>query len=262
MYNDPKDQELATCYQCKEDKCEGNNRICKVCWSSYCAVCNQWHDSLRRVRSYTRQWQGPYSTDTYLCKYCRQTTTVEEAQALLMTGSFHLWKHFRREDSIGDKQNACSLAQPAPILSWLFLGDYCDASNFMLLKSLSITAVLSCCPEQHSEDFVKTLLAKGIELSSLRAEDDMSGDYNIISEIWPTARKTIASWKDKKKNILVNCWGGINRSSAIVIAWLLMEENYTFYQAMYRITELRGTVLTNQMFRLQLLKLSREVPSS
>ena len=254
-------EQLATCWQCGVSKCQAKDRICDACWNSQCIVCMKWHKSLRRVTRCTHPREGSHSEDTWLCKYCRQTTTAEEAQALSTASSFTLWVRGRREDSIGYERNASAPQQPAKVLPWLFLGDYDDATNLLLLKSLGIAAVLSFCPEKHPPDLAETHLANGIELVSVRAWDDMSGDYDIISEAWPRAREQIASWKAKDAKVLVNCWGGVNRSSATIVAWLLTEEGYSLRQAMHRITTLRGTVLTNWMFRLQLLRLSRQVPS-
>ena len=61
------------------------------------------------------------------------------------------------------------------------------------------------------------------------------------------------------RRVLVNSHGGVNRSSAIVVAWLLTQEAYSFRNVMYRVTAVRGTILNNPMFRLQLLSLSRRV---
>ena len=54
----------------------------------------------------------------------------------------------------------------------------------------------------------------------------------------------------------MNCYGGANRSAAIVVAWLLVREGVSLRETMHRVAALRGQVLTNHMFRLQLLRLS------
>lgn len=145
------------------------------------------------------------------------------------------------------------------VLPWLFLGDFDDATNFPRLQSLGISAVLSLCVERHAADQEQTHSAHGVELVSVPAEDDKSGDYDIIAEAWLQAREQIAVWKAEGRKVLVNCWGGVNRSSAMLVAWLLTEENFSLRDAVHRVTKVRGTVLTNHMFRLQLLRLSRQV---
>lgn len=196
----------------------------------------------------------------WYCKRCCQTTTWEEAQALATAPSFQVWLTNRHKDGTQWERNTNIPApQPAKVLSWLFLGDLDDATHFPTLQTYSISAVLSLCVEHHDPNQELKYKKSGVQFVSIDASDDWSGDYDILANAWPRARQQITIWKAEGRRVLVTCYGGVNRSSAIVVAWLLTEEAYSFRNAMHRVTAVRGTILNNPMFRLQLLRLSREV---
>lgn len=258
----PLDKELsgsAACEQCGAMACEEGERFCASCWGSACVVCGKWRSSLRRIPDWAHPLTDTRSENVWACRSCRQTTSVEEAQALATAPAFAIWQRGRREDSHDYSRNLSAPDQPARILPWLFLGDYDDATNLPHLKVLGITAVLSLCEDRHAPGLVESHLTSGVELVPFAAKDDFSGDFDIIAETWPQARERIAKWRAQRRSVLVNCWGGVNRSSAVVVAWLLAEESFSLREAVHRVTALRGTVLTNRMFRLQLLRLSRQI---
>merc|ERR1711953_1468568 len=57
-------------------------------------------------------------------------------------------------------------------------------------------------------------------------------------------------------SVLVNCWGGINRSGAVVVAFLVLKHDFSLIGAFRQTMRQRGTVLTNHAFRRLLLELT------
>ena len=53
---------------------------------------------------------------------------------------------------------------------------------------------------------------------------------------------------------MVHCWGGVNRSAAVAAFFLTAEWRVPLVAAVARLMERRGTVLTNQSFRKQLVR--------
>lgn len=235
---------------------------CSTCCGSECVVCHQWHNSLMVVQPWVHEELGTRSEAARVCKYCRQTTTLQELQALATAQAFRVWPGGgRREDAVdGSGRLLTPVPQPGRVLPFLYIGDLDDAADLPTLRANGITAVLCLCPRKDDDryDFTGHSSA-GIEVVDLEAQDDKSGDYDIIEQAWPKAEEIMARWRRQNMSILVNCYGGVNRSGAIVVAWLLTRERLSLREAIHRVTAARGTVLTNTMFRLQLLRLSRSV---
>ncbi len=258
------DAGMDMCRQCWVAAKENERNFCAACWNQACVMCGQWQQDLKRVERWTHEEYATTSRQVWLCCFCRQTTTETEVRALAAEPAFTIWYGRCREDSM--------VPQPAKILPWLFLGDLDDALNMTTLGNLDITAVLSLCPEYHNKhdvlkfckehhhsDMPGLLKANKIELQSLEAEDDKSGNYDIVREVWPQAVRHISRWSNSNQKVLVNCYGGVNRSAAIVVAWLISMERLSLCDAIHRCTAVRGTVLTNFMYRLQLLRLWRQL---
>ena len=244
------------CSQCKLSSSEPGYLICRDCWYAQqkCIVCHRWHDP-------TLVPAGGCIVHR-LCEICRQTTSIEEAQAFVVPPLFRIWANGCREDSTGCPKRTDIPSQPGLVKPWLFLGDYDDAMNFKRLHELGINSVLSLCPDRHPEGQMLCHALQNVEFVALEAQDDAFGNYDIITGAYPLARGFLLDWKKNGRKVLVNCWGGINRGPAIVAAWLISEEGSGLHDAISAVTRARGTVLTNHMFRLQLLRFSRQVRSA
>jgi hypothetical protein len=56
---------------------------------------------------------------------------------------------------------------------------------------------------------------------------------------------------------LVHCWAGINRSAAVAVALLMLLERCPLLSAIAAVVRVRGLVLQNKSFRLQLVRLAK-----
>jgi len=151
--------------------------------------------------------------------------------------------------------------QPARILDWLFLGDLADATDLELLDSRGIGAVLNLIGWWE----LQALLPEGTDLVSLFGQHDVeyseadSEDrlfFNIVDISWPSCERFLEKCRAEQRKVLVNCQAGHNRSACMVVCWLVQREGYTLLEALEHVQGLRGTVLSNNGFRLQLVRLA------
>lgn len=151
--------------------------------------------------------------------------------------------------------------QPARILDWLFLGDLADATDLELLDSRGIGAVLNLIGWWE----LQALLPEGTDLVSLFGQHDVeyleadSEDrlfFDIVDMSWPSCERFLEKGQDENRKVLVNCQAGHNRSACMVVCWLVQREGYCLLEALEHVQSLRGTVLSNNGFRLQLVRLA------
>ncbi|CAJ1351985.1 unnamed protein product [Effrenium voratum] len=151
--------------------------------------------------------------------------------------------------------------QPARILEWLFLGDLADATDLGLLERRNICGVLNLIGWWELE----ALLPEDTDLASLFGQYDVeyqeadSEDrlfFDIVDMSWPSSERFLATCRAENRKVLVNCQAGHNRSACMVICWLMVKENFTLLEALEHVQRLRGTVLSNHGFRLQLVRLA------
>lgn len=154
--------------------------------------------------------------------------------------------------------------QPARILDWLFLGDLADATDLGLLEQRQIQGVLNLIGWWELE----ALLPEGTDLEILFSHYDIeykeadSEDrlfVDIIATSWPSAERFLQRCRDEGRKVLVNCQAGHNRSACIMICWLMARENFSLLGALEHVQRLRGTVLSNHGFRLQLVRLALQL---
>eukprot|EP00928_Gymnodinium_smaydae_P021964 TRINITY_DN18604_c0_g2_i1.p1 TRINITY_DN18604_c0_g2~~TRINITY_DN18604_c0_g2_i1.p1 ORF type:complete len:1227 (-),score=308.73 TRINITY_DN18604_c0_g2_i1:43-3723(-) len=153
--------------------------------------------------------------------------------------------------------------QPARILDWLYLGDVAEATDLDLLERSRIGAVLNLIgwweltallPEDTS---LGTIFGEwNIDYEEADSEDRLF--FDIVSLCWPAAEQFLERCRYKGRRVLVNCHAGHNRSACIVVCWLVMREGFTLLEALDHVQRLRGTILSNHGFRLQLVRMALE----
>ena len=199
-----------------------------------CSLC-QWSDL-----DVIRCPESDGVADGFLCSWClRMGYTIEDVQGMLLRP---LTKHWPGGPGVW----------PAQILDWLFLGDLDNALNLYQLQQLGITLVISLCPEHVDTKAAakfRTIEAAGIQIASLAAIDDEK--FNIYEITWPAVRAILSVTPQPRT--LINCWGGVNRSAAIVGMVLVDLQGFTFLDTMRRMMGIRRNVLTNMAFRRALL---------
>ena len=86
---------------------------------------------------------------------------------------------------------------------------------------------------------------------------DFSG-YEIIHKDLPASLDYACRARDSGGSVLVHCYGGVNRSGAIVIALLMLLERMTLLDATSEVVTKRGFVFSNESFRRQLVILATQ----
>ena len=203
----------------------------------------------------------------WICQSCNELTPVERPYIAAMTEEvmkypFMVWDRGRREDSSGHIcDRRLELGQPAKLRNWLLIGDLADAADVGAgkLKHLRITAVLNLCPQFQSTEERQTLEQnlrnQGVQdYLELFAEDRR--DYEIIQNDLAASLEFTRRVRDSGGAVLVHCYGGVNRSGAIVVALLMLLERSTLLAATAETVAKRGYVLSNESFRRQLVLLA------
>ena len=143
---------------------------------------------------------------------------------------------------------------PARVTEFLFIGGYGDAHNLVNLKKRGITHILNCAAIRESMNNPYTL-GSGIVAYDQFQADDRDG-YDILQH-FEKAQAFIDSCREFGGRVLVHCAVGVNRSGAICIAYLMAGCGLDLLSAFDVMKHRRGTVPSNQYFRLELIKFAR-----
>eukprot|EP00928_Gymnodinium_smaydae_P031830 TRINITY_DN23236_c0_g2_i1.p1 TRINITY_DN23236_c0_g2~~TRINITY_DN23236_c0_g2_i1.p1 ORF type:complete len:1239 (+),score=158.27 TRINITY_DN23236_c0_g2_i1:40-3717(+) len=214
-----------------------------------CGSCSNW------VEEFARGARGEL-----LCRSClrRQdecalgSLTLEESRGLdlvsdlLESVSWKYWKPGK---------------QPAKLLDWLFIGGIDDAVDVASLQEREIGAVLSlahwwevAARFQCDDDLPSLYASRGMEFLEVDAEDRLF--FDVVERSWPAAERFLETCRAEGRRVLVACKAGHNRSAAICVCWLVLHEGLTLLDAIDHVQLMRGTVLSNHGFRLQLVRMA------
>ncbi|CAJ1447181.1 unnamed protein product, partial [Effrenium voratum] len=136
----------------------------------------------------------------------------------------------------------------------LLVGNEEDAGNAGWLKTANIGAVLNCtedAPSPQRQDLYRSL---GIEVLHVVMYDDFSEDLAAAAQ---KARPWLREKLDQDLAVLVHCFVGGNRSVAIAVSYLILDEGLALLEALTKASA-RGLVLGSGSFPLQLLRLREE----
>jgi len=128
----------------------------------------------------------------------------------------------------------------------LYLGNLNASKDIMNLKSLGVKFVVTALPECIAEN--KEFIEHGI-VQHIVPSDDVS-NYDIGQFFDNTVNFIIESLK--QGNVLVHCAAGISRSSTLVIAFLISNNNWPFKIAFPFVQSKRGIIFPNFGFQKQL----------
>ena len=140
---------------------------------------------------------------------------------------------------------------PVQILDFLFLGTWKDADNFGVLRQLGITHVINCAAMSPSETVASSLSRCGIFKHMSFYADDID-DYDITQH-FKTAVSFIEEARCMNGRVFVHCIKAVNRSVAILTAYLLVSLQMNLFEAVSVIHKRRRRILTNPGFRKQLI---------
>lgn len=136
------------------------------------------------------------------------------------------------------------------ILPNLYIGDYDDATNHMMLHAKGITHVLNCAEELNSDLFANCFISKKLsfdDLPSQRLSPQIFAGYSFINNA-----------VEKGGVVLVHCAAGISRSVSTAIYYLMRKYNMTYDEAYKLILKNRKIARPNAGFQRQLRELHRE----
>ena len=148
---------------------------------------------------------------------------------------------------------------PCQLSEHVYIGARSDAKSPTLLKCYGITHVLNCAGRSSYEDeyFEESPYAKnsGLEYCAFEAEDNYG--YPILMHFLK-AKEFIDAAKENGGKVLVHCEMGINRSAAICIAYILVDEKLTLLEVIKRVKRERRVILVNESFQKQLVQFAGE----
>ena len=167
------------------------------------------------------------------------------------------------------------LAAPAQLADGVFLGSFEHAKDKEWLAAHSIAAVLNCGPDvcrlsasdvprdprtqiideqgTNAERRVaraRAFLGEGVDYAECDATD-VEG-YAVIEK---HLKDAVAFIRRRKGPVLIHCFSGQNRSAALALGYLMTEQGLSLEQALALAHPLRPLILSNESFRLQLLRL-------
>lgn len=208
----------------------------------------------------------------YAMGICHCTWCVSEADKLTPAAAdalvelsqiphaFSVWSQGRREDS-GEhpaKQAKTPVPQPAeisPSVGGLFVGDLDDVADVRRLCELGIRSVLNLCPERlvnSYADIPVRLAEEGIRLLNWPAHD--CSDFDIVDEVIQQGAIDFIDTALRSGGVLVNCWGGVNRSASVAVGYLVLRRRLPLVTTVREAMARRGTILTNHSFRRLLVQ--------
>jgi len=130
----------------------------------------------------------------------------------------------------------------------IFLGNECGAHNAEFLKERGITHILIAGNYLHKK------FPKDYQYLKLPLIDRMTQD------LFPYFQEAI-DFIDSSDRILVHCAGGMSRSAAIVIAYLMVKNKWKYQNACEFVKEKRAIVCPNEGFVIQLKRLEEMIGS-
>eukprot|EP00435_Cladocopium_sp_Y103_P066621 s112_g28.t3 len=161
------------------------------------------------------------------------------------------------EDIIDTAATSCELDEfgelarrPAAVGTKLWIGSEADAADEHWLAQQQIQAVLNCTEEAIPRRRQEIYGRLGLEYMHLAMHDDPSEN---LAEAVERARPWLQRMKDQRT--LVHCFVGGNRSVAVVISHLVLDQDMDFWEALETVAAARGRVLGSGSFPLQLLRL-------
>lgn len=156
----------------------------------------------------------------------------------------------------------------AEILPYLVMGNLASARNPGFLKGKHVGFILNLTTEGEAAGRRADNREMGIEQLQVEIEDDededISGHFDVCFEFIRRAKVTQASTDDKKKHVpakrvLVHSNYGLSRTSAIVLAYLMKEKQWTIREANEHLKKCHSSAKPNDGFLVQLLRYEQEL---
>jgi protein-tyrosine phosphatase len=131
------------------------------------------------------------------------------------------------------------------ILNHLYLGNIYDINNIDFIKNNNIQLIINCAFE------VNVPFYENISIINLKLYDNpmQQIDFYLLNNI----SDKIDQYLKQNKDVLVNCYAGISRSSTFIIAYLMNKYNMNLDNAYSYVINKRLIIRPNSGF-LKILK--------
>lgn len=139
---------------------------------------------------------------------------------------------------------------PCQILPKLWLGDNSSAQDKENLRRLNITAVINVAAENNSR-FVDD--EHCVRYNIITHDED---DYPLLENHFQEVQKII-DLEIFNRSVLLHCGAGVNRSGALMVAYLMVHQQMGLLDAIRHCYAARGILLTNRGFQKQLVNFAR-----
>jgi Dual specificity phosphatase, catalytic domain len=114
------------------------------------------------------------------------------------------------------KQSSIDIDDTTPsvvIDDFLYQGDIHHAKNINLLRKLGIRYIINSCNERLRDE-----IQQNFNVLSIHIKDTPNVDINTHFQ---KTNDFLRTCREKKQKVLVHCYMGVSRSSAIVLAYLM-----------------------------------------
>ncbi|XP_068111488.1 dual specificity phosphatase 29-like isoform X3 [Hyperolius riggenbachi] len=138
----------------------------------------------------------------------------------------------------------------------LFLGDVIIANDKKKLKKMAITHVLNAAHASWECTGENVDYGPDIHYYGITAED--CPEFNISVYLRPAAQFIHKALTTPNGRILVHCVLGKSRSATLVLAYLMIYQNFTLENAIHHVSQYR-CIAPNRGFLLQLQQLELEL---
>jgi len=162
----------------------------------------------------------------------------------------------RMSEILDEPPNIGPPAHPGKMLDHVYIGNLDNAEDYDLLPAIGITHVLNVAGTRNFDLTRSRYPAKlGItDFFMIPAED--YEEYNI-AEHFPDAIAFLDRARASGGKAMVHCNLGVNRSGAVVAAYMMVNQRKTLLKVLSELKIKRSVVLCNTGFRSQLLKYAR-----
>ena len=139
----------------------------------------------------------------------------------------------------------------------LYIGDWKQSENFLIISNLQITHILNVCHKKH--DLIKIKI--NIEYKDILLNDDIN--ENILNN---GHLNDAINWIDsclinddnnKNNRIFIHCLEGVSQSATIVLGYLMHKNKWTFIEAQKYLKDIRPNICPNSGFKKQLEKFEK-----
>ncbi len=132
-------------------------------------------------------------------------------------------------------------------------------NNFIndILDKEQISVVISALTEEEYDDYmIEESDFPNIDWHRLVIDDE---DDEDISQYFHMAHSVIHNATKNGKKVIVHCSAGVSRSSTLVIAYFMIENNWGFKEAYEFVKKQRSIICPNDGFISQLRKLEEKL---